>query len=249
MDLEIKNSFLEKWEKYFPGSELPIACFYSDELNGVEFPDMPKPNKRGHTCIFSQLAPVRKGRSRAFNIDNLGCWGATTTLGFDKNMVSDQLVDFLINVERYKKSPVHVQKMYENFRPIPVEGKYLIFKRWDELDESDEPQVVFFFCNPDAVAGLHALANFDAMTPNGVITPFDSGCGSIVAVAMREMDSEEPKAVLGGLDPSMRPYVKQPLLTFSVPWPKFVDMVENMDSSFLTVDFWDDVKSRNKPKQ
>jgi len=26
-------------------------------------------------------------------------------------------------------------------------------------------------------------------------------------------------------------------------------MVENMDSSFLTVDFWNDVKSRNKPKQ
>jgi len=63
------------------------------------------------------------------------------------------------------------------------------------------------------------------MTPNGVITPFDSGCGSIVAVAMRELESEEPKAVLGGLDPSMRPYVKQPLLTFSVPWPKFIDMV------------------------
>ena len=71
MDLEIKESLLEKWEKYFPGSELPIVCFYTDELNGVEFPKMPKPNKRGHTCIFAQLAPVRKGRSRAFNIENL----------------------------------------------------------------------------------------------------------------------------------------------------------------------------------
>ena len=39
MDIEIKISFMEKWEKYFPGNDLPIACFYSDELNGVEFPD------------------------------------------------------------------------------------------------------------------------------------------------------------------------------------------------------------------
>lgn len=35
MDLEIKKSFMEKWEKYFPGSELPIACFYADVLDGV----------------------------------------------------------------------------------------------------------------------------------------------------------------------------------------------------------------------
>lgn len=246
MDLKLKQNFMDRWDKYFPGSELPIACFYTDELSGVEFPDKPKPNKRGHTCIFAQLAPVRKGRSRAFNIDNLGCWGANTTLGFDTNLVSDQLVDFLINVERYKKSPLHVQKMYENFQPIPVSGKYLVFKRWDELDEADEPQVVFFFCNPDAIAGLHALANYDAMSPTGVITPFDSGCGSIVSVAMRELVSEDPKAVLGGLDPSMRPYLKKDLLTFSIPWPKFINMVENMDQSFLTVDFWDEVRSRQQ---
>jgi len=35
MDIEIKNNFMEKWEKYFPGSELPIACFYSDELKAA----------------------------------------------------------------------------------------------------------------------------------------------------------------------------------------------------------------------
>ena len=28
MKLDIKLDFTEKWGKYFPGSELPIACFY-----------------------------------------------------------------------------------------------------------------------------------------------------------------------------------------------------------------------------
>ena len=63
MNLEIKKNFLENWEKYFPGNELPIACYYSNEINNVKFPKAPKPNPRGYTCIFSQIAPVRKGRS------------------------------------------------------------------------------------------------------------------------------------------------------------------------------------------
>jgi hypothetical protein len=48
MDIEINNGFMDKWENYFPGSELPIACFYFDELNGVEFPEKQKPNKTRH---------------------------------------------------------------------------------------------------------------------------------------------------------------------------------------------------------
>ena len=59
MNIEIKERFMGAWEKHFPGSELPIACFYSDELNNVEFPNAPKHNPKGFTCIFSQIAPVR----------------------------------------------------------------------------------------------------------------------------------------------------------------------------------------------
>jgi len=71
MNFEIKERFMGAWEKHFPGSELPIACFYSDELNNVEFPNAPKPNSKGYTCIFSQITPVRKGRARAFNMENM----------------------------------------------------------------------------------------------------------------------------------------------------------------------------------
>ena len=51
----------------------PTACFYSDDLSGAAFPEAPAPGKYGLTCIFSQLAPVRRGEARAFNQDNLGC--------------------------------------------------------------------------------------------------------------------------------------------------------------------------------
>lgn len=176
MDIKIRTDFIDKWTKYFPGSELPIACYYADELNGAEFPDAPKPKKQGLTCIFSQLAPVRGGKARAFNQDNLGCWGAKGTFGFIPSGADEQTVDFLVNVERYKKSAEHVESMFKPNPPIKAKGKYLIFKRWDLLTEKDEPQVVFFFCQPDVFSGLHGLANFDTMDPHGVITPDWSGC-------------------------------------------------------------------------
>ena len=177
MDLEIKNLFLDKWNQYFPGSDLPITCYYADELSGADFPKAPKPNNRGYTCIFSQLAPVRMGKSRAFNQDNLGCWGGIGTLGFGKEPTKedmDQMVDFLLNVEKFKKTREQVLAMAAANPPLPAQGKYLIFKRWDMLMQADQPQVVAFLCKPDAIAGLHTLASYDTIGPHDVITPFGS---------------------------------------------------------------------------
>ena len=127
MDINIKKGFTEKWKKYFPGSNHPIVCFYSDELNNVEFPEMPKPKKDG-VCIFSQLAPVRTGKTRAFNQNNLACYGASSTLGFIPLEINKELTDFLVYEERLKKSIEHVKSMYDISPPMPAKGKYLIFK-------------------------------------------------------------------------------------------------------------------------
>ena len=248
MNIEIKERFMEAWEKHFPGSELPIAFFYSNELNNVEFRNAPKPSSKGFTCIFSQIAPVRQGRARAFNMENLGCFGAFLPLGFDTR-VTEEVKNYICKVERTKKSYDHVDSMYEHRPPKQAPAKYLVFKRWDTLEEQDDPQVVSFFGNPDVIAGLHGLANFDTMTPYGVIAPFGSGCDSIVGFPMHELESEQPKAVLGALDPSVRICVKPHILTFSAPWPKFLSMLENMDESFLVTDSWSKVKSRFKPGQ
>ncbi len=81
MDLDIKASFIDRWGRYFPGRELPIARFYSDALKNAEFPDAPMPNRQGLTCIFGQLAPVRRGKAHAYNENNLGCRGSKDLLG------------------------------------------------------------------------------------------------------------------------------------------------------------------------
>jgi hypothetical protein len=52
MDLAIKEKFIESRAITFPGSELPIACLYSDELNGAGFLKRPGPIK-GVILAFS----------------------------------------------------------------------------------------------------------------------------------------------------------------------------------------------------
>jgi hypothetical protein len=38
------------------------------------------------------------------------------------------------------------------------------------------------------------------------------------------------------------------ILSFAVPWPKFVRMMENMDESFLIAESWNKVRTRMEKK-
>ena len=88
--------------------------------------------------------------------------------------------------------------------------------------------------------------NFDEPQPNGVIAPFCAGCASIVDYPYKEFKSSEPRAVLGMFDVSARPCVPSTVLTFAVPWSKYVRMVNNMKESFLITKSWNKVRMRMK---
>ena len=127
---------------------------------------------------------------------------------------------------------------------IVAPSRFIVFKRWDQLDESDDAQVVIFFAEADILSGLFTLANFDQVDPNGVFAPFAAGCGSIVHYPYLEKDSRNPRGVLGMFDVSARPCVPKATLTFSVPMYKFVGMIDNMEESFLITPSWSKVRMR-----
>jgi len=114
------------------------------------------------------------------------------------------------------------------------------------MEDIDNPLVIIFFASPDILAGLFTLANFDEPQPNGVIAPFGSGCSTLVDYPYKELQSSAPRAVLGMFDVSARPCVPSNVLTFAVPWPKFISMVDNMKESFLITKSWNKVKGRMK---
>jgi len=148
--------------------------------------------------------------------------------------------------ERYKKTPGLVKEIMRQVPKFEAPGSLLVFKRWDMLEASDEPDVVVFFACPDVLSGLFTLANFDVGELNGVSSPFSAGCGSIVQYPYLEKESDRPKAVLGMFDVSARPFVPDDVLSFSVPMNKFVTMIDNIEDSFLITGSWNKVQARIK---
>jgi hypothetical protein len=137
-----------------------------------------------------------------------------------------------------------VKELLKTVPTFSAPAKYIVFKRWDVLEETDEPQVVIFFAPPDVLSGLYTLANYDEPTNEAVFCPMGAGCGTIVQYPLSECQSDRPRAVLGMFDVSARPGVNPNYLTFSIPMRKFERMVDNMDDSFLVTGSWQKVKDR-----
>lgn len=53
-----------------------------------------------------------------------------------------------------------------------------------------------------------------------------------------ESQKENPKAVVGLTDITVRPMVETDMLSFSVPYKMFLDMEESVEGSFLEKPLW-----------
>jgi uncharacterized protein (DUF169 family) len=249
MDLDLKNDFLRKWEKYFGIAALPLVYFYTDDPRNATLVS----NTKGWSCIICELAKVRNGESLAYDEPGLRCGGSKRYLGYAEGMRPN--FEYFLSCgipgkmegERYIRTPEMVREMMQQMENIPAGGKYIVFKRWDKLEEDDDPEAVIFFASPDVLSGLFTLANFDEVNGDGVIAPFGSGCGSIIYRTYQQRDHEHPKAVLGMFDCSARPCVPKETLSFSIPMKKFINMVRYTDESFLITKTWETVRTRINP--
>ena len=246
MDAKLKADFLVLWKKFFGEAELPISFYYTDEEGHAE---LAKPNTIPR-CVIAALSLVRKGRPLCFDAESIGCFGGQRYLGF-RETVRPGFEYFLscgipgkLEGERYKKTPEIAAESVKLAPKFMAPAKFVVFKRWDMLEESDAPEAVIFFAKPDVLSGLFTLANFDETEANGVFAPFGSGCSSIVMYPYLEKDSARPRAIIGMFDPSARPFVPADTLSFSVPMSKFKRMVSNMEESFLTTNSWKAVQKR-----
>jgi len=246
MDIKIKEKFNRLWRKYFNDAEPPVAFYYTNEEGHAE---LAKPDSVPR-CVIDALSSVRKGGSSCFNADSIGCFGGKRYLGFTEK-ISPNFEYFLscgipgkVRGERYKKSPDLVEQLMQYVPAFKAPARFIVFKRWDMLEKSDDPEVAIFFAPPDVLSGLFTLASFDEAEPNGVFAPFGSGCSTIVQYPYLERGSHRPRGVIGMFDVSARPFVPSNALTFSVPMNKFVTMIENMEESFLITDSWRKVQKR-----
>jgi uncharacterized protein (DUF169 family) len=246
MNKEIRDHFISQWKKYFNNSDLPITFYYTD--NPVHAPEFQPSEKR--SCIICELQKVRSGHSLSFSADSVKCGGGKRYLGFAEGMRPNFEyflscgIENKMEGERYIRTPELVLELMKNQINVAIPGKYIVFKRWDLLEEYDNPDAVIFFATPDILSGLFTLANYDQSEPNSTFSPFGAGCGSIVYFPYIEKDAVRPRAVLGMFDVSARPCVPAGNLSFAVPMNKFLKMISYMDESFLITESWRKVQKR-----
>jgi uncharacterized protein (DUF169 family) len=246
MKKELVDTFITLWDRYFGDAELPVTFYYTDEEDRAE---KVKPGT-GARCIIGALAKVRKGMSLSFDAASVACPGGKKYLGFAQSIMPDFNCFLSCGIpgklegERYKKSPDLVNEYMQHIPQFEAPGRMIVFKRWDRLEEQDNPEVAVFFATPDVLSGLFTLANFDESEPDAVFTPWGSGCASIVYFPYRERSRARPGGVIGMFDISARPYVPGNVLTFAVPVAKLEKIIANMEESFLTTGSWAVVKKR-----
>jgi uncharacterized protein (DUF169 family) len=220
--------------------------YYADQTGSAE---RVKP-AGGHRCIFVDLARVRAGHSLCFEAQSIGCFGGRRYTGFSEELMPN--FEYFLSCgipgklegERYKKTPQIVKELMAKAPKFKAPGKFIVFKRWDKLEASDQPEVVIFFARPDVLSGLFTLAGFDMADPNGVFTPFSAGCGSIIQYPYLERSADTPRAVIGMFDVSARPFIPEDMLSFAVPMSKFDRMIDNMNESFLITESWSKIQKR-----
>ena len=157
MDIKFRDDFIELWKKYFNNAELPIIFYYTNEAGQAEQANTGSKSR----CVMVSLRKVRQGGNAAsFSADSNCCFGGKKFLGYlDK--VSPDFEYFLscgipgkVEGERYKKSPALVKEFMRRSPQFKAPAGKIVFKRWDNLEITDKPEVVIFFARPDILAGL-----------------------------------------------------------------------------------------------
>ncbi len=147
--------------------------------------------------------------------------------------------------ERYIKTPELAREFFKKRKPRLAPATYCVLKPIEQFQQGNvKPEVVTFFGSPDILSGLFTLTNYALETTEAVYAPFGSGCSAILTYPLKEAEKEQPRAVLGMFDVSARPMVENEILTLAMPYPIFLKLLENVQSSFLETESWKKVLHR-----
>ncbi len=230
----------------------PVAVLFTDvkPSGAAQF------KERRWGCVMEMLAFAARGYTAVFDRNTTGCVGGRTGLCFgDGYEKSRDIARFLSTGGgkrgggglRFIKSPALAKEFVAGLPIEDIPETFVVFKALSKVDgRRERPRVVVFLANPDQVAALTTLANYDRPGGDAVVVPFASGCQSICLLPFHESKGKAPRAVLGGMDLSARPHLDPGLFTFAVPAPLFRRMEANVSGSFLEQDLWKRLRNRGE---
>ena len=145
--------------------------------------------------------------------------------------------------ERFYKTPELARKWVDSLPITDIPAEYVVFKPWEQLTQTDKPQMIVFFVNADQLSALVVMADYNRGTNQSITAPFGAACQSIL-FGYAEAKKENPRSVIGFYDISKRSIVDREILTLTVPFSMFQDMEDSVEGSFLEMHDWRKLQDR-----
>ena len=220
----------------------PFAVWLSDMK-----PENAQEPTGGHrACVVSLLRSVPLGKVVALRPGAHVCPVAHYYLGFADEPPEGTDEYLAHGGERLKDSPERARVHLAESRPFPRDEKYCLVARLDIIPDEIEPEVVTALVDADSLTGLLTLANYDRDGFDNVIAPFASGCSGLINEPLKEAVSPEPRAVIGLFDVMVRHLVDPDIMSFAVPYRRLLQMLGNVEGSFMTQPYWREIKERKR---
>ena len=155
--------------------------------------------------------------------------------------------DDFLHGERYLKTAQVTRRFLETLPMRDIPAQYVVVKPLDASDpDKDDIKSVTFFVDPEQFSALVVLANYTEPDLDNVAVPWGAGCQVMGIFAYRELERAHPRALVGLTDLSARLNVRASLgknvLSFTMPWPLFLSMEQNVEGSFLQRRTWGELQ-------
>lgn len=204
------------------------------------------------SCIMSNIWLGRKKKKPAWiSLEHSGCMGGGfyagmywPSLEMQVYYVSTGIPGTPIEGEHYLCSPESMRAFLADSAPRPAPKTYGVTKPLSLFTGDELPEVVIFFARPEVLTGLTNLCAYASGSHLSTVSPFGAACTNIYTWPLTYLARGEEKAVLGGLDPSARKFLKTDELTYAMPLSLYCKMLDAMETSALVRHAWQGVRKK-----
>ncbi len=131
-------------------------------------------------------------------------------------------------------------------RPIYDEGKYVLIKAIENLNDDEIPDSVIFTLNAFELTLIMQLDGSFRSDTNYLMVPQASACQSIGCFVFEQSDSENPHLVMGPTDISSRKHTRRLIpsdyVTVAMPWNLFLKLENLSKNSVFQTKLWEKIK-------